>query len=109
MGDENPAAWEITQERLDALASLTEVQRRAVFDALIEWHAVARAEGYEPFGFWDGFPAYLMHSAALRRRLMIGLPLFVEKPPRAGDYPDYKAMGRAGAAVRVRPAELDLL
>ena len=109
MGDENPAAWEITQERLDALASLTDVQRRAVFDALIEWHAVARGESYEPLGFWGGFPSYLMHSAALRRRLMVGLPLFVEKPPKSGGYPDYRAMEKAGAALRVRPAELDLL
>jgi hypothetical protein len=92
----------------DALASLTDAQRRAMCDALIEWHAVARAEGYEPDQLRTGFSAYLVHSAALRR-LMAGLPLFVERPPlTAGSYPDYGAMENAGAALRVRPADADI-
>jgi hypothetical protein len=63
--------------------------------ALIEWHAVARAEGYEPDQFRTGFSAYL--------------PLFVERPPlTAGSYPDYGAMKNAGAALRVRPADADI-
>jgi hypothetical protein len=108
MGDGNPATWVMTQERLDALASLSDVQRRAVFDALIEWHTVARSEGYEPNLFWRGFPAYLLHSAALERRLMAGSPLFVDRPPQPGGYPDYEAMEEVGAALRIRPSDPDL-
>jgi hypothetical protein len=109
VGDDNPARWLLTREHLDALASLTDVQRDAVRFALFEWHAVAQGENYHPNQFWDGFPSYVAHSAA-RGRLMAGLPLFVGRPPKgSGGYPDYKAMKRAGAAVRIRPPDPDLI
>ena len=98
MGD--PTMW-MTRESLDALKSLTGTQRRAVRFAVLEWHAVARSEGYEPSHFWRGFNAYVMQSAALGR-LLSGSPLFVDRPPAEGGYPAYDAMTEQGAAVRIR-------
>jgi hypothetical protein len=78
------APMRMTRESLDALASLTSIQRRAVRLALCEWQSVASAEGYEPNRFWTGFAAYVSHSAALQR-LMSGSPLFVEGISRQGE------------------------
>jgi hypothetical protein len=99
-------AWRMTRVDLDALASLTHDQRHAVLMALLEWHDVAKANDHHECASWSGFDAAVMHSAALRRRLLGGHALFVERPPLSeSSYPNYKLMEDAGAPLRIRPPD----
>lgn len=96
----------MTRANLDALASLTSDQRHAVLMALLEWHAVSKASDHRVYSDRSGFDSAVMHSAALRRRLLRGHALFVERPPLSeSSYPDYKRMEDARAPLRIRPPD----
>lgn len=99
-------AWRMTRANLDALASLTSDQRHAVLMALLEWHDVAKGNDHHECASWSGFNSAVMHSAALRRRLLRGHALFVERPPLSeSSYPDYRRMEDARAPLRIRPPD----